>query len=269
MVPELEKFVKTAFGVDLNIFTQALMFSPNAQGYVDGAISEFVLKEYLESQGYVVERILEKWKGKKPIRHHGDFYIRRANSNKWYVLELKGLKSNSEEWHELNDKNRLLKFLRKYNKYLNIFSSDEEIIDWCEKNFESDLNKIKIRVLETHFVARKDKRKINTSRKDEFDYIAVDLFLRTGKHEFIFARPEDLPSAEGYPEHLQQNYVIDILLYNKKEDVVIQPPWHKSLDEIFDETKEPIKVKEMQINDRAKRPGIPTGPWLLKPKTED
>lgn len=266
MTLELEELVKKGFGVDLNTFTEAIRFSPGAQGYINGSISEFILRKLLGSKGYETERIIEKWKGKKLLRHHGDFYIRKKGHKKWYVLELKGLKSNSEEWHKLNDQNRLIVFLKKWNESAKIFASEEEIEQWCQENFESKISKIKIRLIETHFVAgrrKKNGRKIATNRNDEFDYVAVDLFLRTGLHEFIFARPKDLPTAEGYPEHLRQNYVIDVLLAGKKEKVTIQPPWYRDLDEIFDETKEPIREEDMQINERAKTPGLATGPWLF------
>ena len=240
------------FNVDLEVFMEALRINPSAQGYVLGAISEYLLKTLLESQGYELLRIMEKWKGKKPLRHHGDFYIRKKGSTHWYVLESKGLKSNSEEWHNLNRKRSLVRSLKTWNKTSKVFSSQKEIEAWCDANFESDLNKIHLKVLETHFVAgRSSQREIATSRNDEFDYVAVDLQLRTGKHEFIFARPTDLAPSKGHPQHLQQNYVIDILLQGKKEYLSIEPPWYWKLDQIFDDSKVPIDEKDMQIDRRA------------------
>ena len=104
----------------------------------------------------------------------------------------------------------------------------------------------------THFVSGKSKhREINTSRNDEFDYVAVDNFLRTGKHEFLFASPKDLPPSENHPNHLKQNYVIDVLVDGKKETVSTQHPWHWELDEIWNESKNPIKEQEMQVDTRG------------------
>ena len=228
--------------------------SPAVQGYLIGAITEFLLKKDLESKGYELKRITEKWEGPKLLRHHGDFYIRKKGSNKWYVLESKGLKSNTEKWLKLDNLNSLKRFLKKWNKNSHLWKSDEEIDKWCEENFESDLGKLKVKVLMTHFVAGKSNhREINTSRNDEFDYIAVNLFLRTGKHEFVFARPTDLPPAKNHPNHLQQNYIIDVIVVGKKDEVIIKHPWHRELDEIWDENKEPVKEEEMQVNERGLR----------------
>jgi hypothetical protein len=70
------------------------------------------LKKELEDEyGFKVERIREKWEGKKHSRHHGDFYIRRSDSLYWYVLESKGIKSNSEKWHRLYNFENLKNFL--------------------------------------------------------------------------------------------------------------------------------------------------------------
>jgi len=244
--------IKGMFKVDLEVFIEAIRISPNTQGYILGAISEYLLKLLLESQGYELLRIMEKWKGTKVLRHHGDFYIRKKGSTRWYVLESKGLKSNSEGWHGLNKKPSLIRFLKTWNKTSRVFSTEKEIKEWCEANFESDLKKLRVKVLETHFVAGRSKqRKIATSRNDEFDYVAVDLKLRTGKHEFIFARPTDLPPSKDNPKHLQQNYVIDVMLQGKKEYLSITPPWYRKLDEIFDESKASINENDMQIDDRV------------------
>jgi hypothetical protein len=251
---EINQLVEHIFNVDLSTLIEALKRSPNAQGYLIGAISEFLLQKNLESKGFVLKRITEKWQGPKLLRHHGDFYIRRKDSNNWYVLESKGLKSNAEKWLNLNKKNSLKHFLKKWNHQVRLWASDEEIDEWCEKNFEKDLERLKVKVLMTHFVSGKSKqRRINTSRNDEFDYVAVDLFLRTGKHEFIFANPKELPPSESDPNHLQQNYVIDVLIRGKKEDVSINHPWHKELEEIWDEERAPIKEKEMQVDERELR----------------
>ena len=100
VVKKLESFVYKVFKTTLEIFLEALKLSPNAQGYVSGSITELLLKNHLESLGYTVERIREKWEGRKHPSHHGDFYFKDKNGN-WFVLESKGVKSNSEKWHKL------------------------------------------------------------------------------------------------------------------------------------------------------------------------
>lgn len=249
---EINELIGDLFGVDLDPFIEAIKLSPNAQGYLMGAISEFLLMQYLESKGYVLKRITEKWEGPKLLRHHGDFYIRKKDSKNWYVLESKGLKSNTEKWLKLNNKRSLRRFLKKWNETAQIWKSPGEIDEWSERNFEEDLGNLKVKVLMTHFVSGKSKhREINTSRNDEFDYIAVDSFLRTNKHEFIFAKPKDLPPSRNHPNHLQQNYTIDVIVDGKKNTVSIQNPWHWDLDEIWDESKTPINEKEMQVDERG------------------
>ena len=122
IVEKLQTFVEKTFKTTLEVFLEALKLSPNAQGYVSGSITELLLKEKLESLGVEVRRIREKWEGKKHHNHHGDFYFRLREGSPWYVLESKGVKSNTEQWHKLYNLNRLRKFLY-HNK---------EIINWID-----------------------------------------------------------------------------------------------------------------------------------------
>ena len=108
----LKEFVADVFKANLDVFLKALIFSPGAQGYIMGAVSEILVKELLESK-YVgkVYRIKEKWEGEK--FHKGDFYFLHPEYNKWFTLEVKGIKSNSEKWHKLYNRKNLEKFLTK------------------------------------------------------------------------------------------------------------------------------------------------------------
>ena len=119
----LEKFVSTVFKTSVEVFFEALRMSPNAQGYVSGSITELLLKQYLQSQGFEVRRIREKWEGKKHPNHHGDFYFRKnlqgKTPEKWFVLESKGVKSNSEKWHKLYNYDKLVKFLSNHSDKIN------------------------------------------------------------------------------------------------------------------------------------------------------
>ena len=109
---KLTRFVKQVFKTTLEIFLEALKLSPNAQGYVSGSITELLLKKKLEEEyGFEVKRIREKWEGKKHPQHHGDYYFRKTNSSYWYVIESKGVKSNSEKWHRLYNFENLKNFL--------------------------------------------------------------------------------------------------------------------------------------------------------------
>ena len=83
---KLEAFVTKTFKTTLEIFLEAIRMSPNAQGYVNGSITELLLKQHLEGLDYEVKRIKEKWEGKKHANHHGDFYFRKNGKNDLFVL---------------------------------------------------------------------------------------------------------------------------------------------------------------------------------------
>jgi hypothetical protein len=132
---KVTRFVRRVFKTNLEIFLEALKLSPNAQGYVSGSITELLLKTKLEEEyGFEVKRIREKWEGRKHARHHGDFYFRAPDSSYWYVIESKGVKSNSEKWHRLYNFENLKNFLItnadkipwiNHNRHV-----EQQVIDW-------------------------------------------------------------------------------------------------------------------------------------------
>ena len=123
---KLETFVRKTFKTTLEVFLAALKMSHNAQGYVNGSVTELLLKQHLESLDYEVKRIREKWEGRKHTNHHGDFYFRKNGTNDWFVLESKGVKSNTEDWNKLYNLPRLINILFDY----------QEIIHWIDKTKE-------------------------------------------------------------------------------------------------------------------------------------
>jgi len=133
----IENFVRDVFKTSLEIFFEALKLSPNAQGYVSGSITELLLKQHLESNNFEVHRIRKKWEGKKHSNHHGDFYFRRENEP-WYVLESKGVKSNSEKWHKLYNYDKLLKFLFNHSDKISWIDENRDIEpqikQWVDEN---------------------------------------------------------------------------------------------------------------------------------------
>ena len=134
----ISAFVQRVFKTNLDVFLEALQLSPNAQGYVSGSITELLLKEKLEAEGFEVQRIREKWEGRKHPRHHGDFYFRQWGADCWYVLESKGVKSNSEKWHKLYNYDNLRRFLiREGDKLPWIDPSqnrEQQVGDWIAAN---------------------------------------------------------------------------------------------------------------------------------------
>lgn len=136
---KLTNFVQRVFKTTLEIFLEALRHSPNAQGYVSGSITELLLKKKLEEEhGFEVKRIREKWEGRKHSRHHGDFYFRKPDSDLWYVIESKGVKSNSEKWHRLynfeNLKNFLITHADKIPWIDRRRSVEQPVADWIYAN---------------------------------------------------------------------------------------------------------------------------------------
>ncbi len=306
IIQKLENFVSKVFKTTLEIFLDALKLSPNAQGYVSGSITELLLKNHLESLGYTVERIREKWEGRKHPNHHGDFYFKDKNGN-WFVLESKGVKSNSEKWHKLYNydklktflfshyerinwidknkkiepqidnwiKNNLPKFL---NEYSETFYDYEEIIKYKSPKRETqklkDIAKLKqytreeisnmiderlkyimrkIKVLETHFVSGTgglSGRTQATPRKDEFNIISVDIFLRFPEHKFLFANPQNLDSSGTDVNHLQQNYIMGFVL--NENDLCLSDEWHSDFNEVLEtvNVNSAIREEDMQIDNR-------------------
>lgn len=135
---KLEDFVKKTFKTTLDIFLEAIRLSPNAQGYVNGSITELLLKQHIENLDYEVKRIREKWEGKKHANHHGDFYFRKNGNDNWFVLESKGVKSNTEDWNKLYNLPRLKKMLFDYSDIINWIDKTQDkepqINNWIEVN---------------------------------------------------------------------------------------------------------------------------------------
>jgi hypothetical protein len=136
---KIRRFVQRVFKTNLEIFLEALKLSPNAQGYVSGSITELLLKKKLEEEyGLEVKRIREKWEGRKHARHHGDFYFRKPGSSYWYVIESKGVKSNSEKWHRLYNFENLKNFLITHNDKIPWIDHsrgvEQQVIDWIYDN---------------------------------------------------------------------------------------------------------------------------------------
>ena len=308
---KIEKFVSDVFKTTLEIFFEALKLSPNAQGYVSGSITELLLKKHLEEIGYEVKRIREKWEGKKHPNHHGDFYFRRIGSDCWFVLESKGIKSNSEKWHKLYNYDNLKSFLFTHKDKIGWISGDEEVekqIDnWIADKLPKFLNEYKdilydyeeivkykvpnketkkskaidklkgftreeiaqkiderlnylmnrIKVLETHFVSGtggQSGRTQATPRKDEFNLISIDIFLRYKEHKFLYANPQNLESSGSDVNHLQQNYIMGFVFIdeNGNETLSITDEWLDDFEDAYKtlDCQDAVNEEDMQIDNR-------------------
>lgn len=242
------------FGTDEETLVAALWRSPNARGYLLGSLCEILVSNELTRLGFELERIKEKWNG--PKLHHGDYYVRRPGGP-WYVLESKGLKSNSEKWHKIREAPTDPKTLERWFAR----KRSGEIIDWWNglsvkrraaiiKSQAFD----RAQVLETHFVSGtggRAGRTIATPRKSEFHVVALDLFLRTGRHEFIYASSQALEAADKDPDHLKQNYIIDIVVPTVDSEPTLTTPWTRDFVALFESLRNPVNEADRQVDTRA------------------
>lgn len=70
----------------------------------------------------------------------------------------------------------------------------------------------------------------------DFNIMSVDLFLRTGKHEFVFMNSDQISHSPTSPNHLYQNYTIDMLIPGVKDEPVIQLPWYRDFEQCVRDT---------------------------------
>lgn len=315
----LQNWISEHYDIDEAVFIKALEQSPSAQGYIHGAVSEILLVEYLKSKNFIVHRIKEKPAGgydEKKIGYKGDFLVRKADSDKYFVIECKGLKTNSEfrsaetdSGHLKNlSKEQAFNVLKKffqidknsiyekgYKKYLkakedwesknpnktfpsfkwsknnpgpdnaditSYFSSLEELKNFVENSNPELLTENAFRekmglykILQTHEPS--DRIDPETNKKQaaplvsDFSIMAVDLFQRYGEHKFVFMNPDKIAHSPTSPNHIYQNYIIDILIPTKKDELDIRHPWYLDIDECINKTNpRMVDYDETQIDFR-------------------
>ncbi len=317
MTHGLSHFVETTFGVSDDLFQAALELSPGSQGSIAGAISEILLLKHLESKGYEALRIKEKPSGgnnAKNIEARGDFYFRKSGSRKdeWWVIESKGLKSNSEfRGGKLDSAEKVFNFLKsrvfdpkrtRTSIYTSGFERYEKArIEWESKNrrksfppfgwdknfpgaesfdlsgiwknsadlenwvrslsperFTEDAYRARkgpIAILETHQPSQREAPITGKTQAaplvSDFNIMAVDLFFRTGEHTFAFMDSNRIAHSPTSPEHLYQNYTIDILVPDLKSQPLINPPWYSDIDSLIGVSKpQPHALDPSQLDNR-------------------
>ncbi|WP_394760391.1 hypothetical protein [Flavobacterium sp.] len=144
-----------------------------------------------------------------------------------------------------------------------LWESKDEIKNWLDTFNETDFDenaywdlKAPIRLLQTHMPSTRidiiTKIKSTGPLVSEFNILCVDLFLKTGKHEFAFVNSTELNHQGKSPNHLQQNYTIDILTAkdNFKRHKLLKP-WYEDLNLCIEETKPKYrKLDESQLDGR-------------------
>jgi len=111
----------------------------------------------------------------------------------------------------------------------------------------------KIKVLETHFVSGTgglSGRTQSTPRKDEFNMISIDIFLRFKEHKFLFANPQNLESSGADVNHLQQNYIMGFV-FNENE-LCLSDEWYDNFNEVLEtlDISDAIREEDMQVDNR-------------------
>lgn len=115
----------------------------------------------------------------------------------------------------------------------------------------------KVRILETHFVSGTSgtsERTQATPRKDEFNLISVDIFLRYTEHKFLFANPKQLDSSGADANHLQQNYIMGFVFVdmNNTLQINLTDEWYENLEEAYQNLNiiDAINESDMQVDIR-------------------
>lgn len=144
-----------------------------------------------------------------------------------------------------------------------LWKSKDEIAKWLKTFKEEDFDEnafwdltAPIRLLQTHMPSTRIDTETNIKSTgplvSEFNILCVDLFLKTGKHELVFVNSADLNHQAKSPNHLQQNYTIDILTAkdNFKRHKLLKP-WYDDLDLCIQETKPRYrKLDKSQLDGR-------------------
>ena len=301
---KLTEWLREVFGVDEKIVLEALKNSPSAQGYIHGAISEVLLAKMLSSLGYDVYRIKEKPSGgfkEKKVGYKGDFLIKKYGCDDYYVVECKGLKTNSEfrsaqtldshskkltkkqaynilkAFIDVDNKQIFAKGFDKYQKIkkewenkhpekifpsfnwnidfpgpdnvdlTSYFSTRDALKLFIDKSdesllFENSFRKGKglFKILQTHMPTQRQDDITGIIQaaplSSDFSILAVDLYQRQGVHVFVFVNPDYLPHSPTSPNHLYQNYIIDILIPGIKDSLNIKYPWFLNIEDCIKET---------------------------------
>ena len=113
----------------------------------------------------------------------------------------------------------------------------------------------KVRVLDTHFVSGAGgERTQATPRKDEFNLISVDIFLRFNEHKFLFANPKHLDSSGKDANHLQQNYIMGFVFPQNDGSFKLDltDEWNEDFNEVCEtlDTADAVNENDMQIDNR-------------------
>lgn len=180
---------------------------------------------------------------------------KRAYDKSYQNYQKKGITLPAFRWSKENpgpgvpDLTGIWKNVDELKKWVNDFP-DEAFSSDAYANLTAPL-----RLIQTHMPSvRTDENGIKRTGPlvSEFNILCVDLFLRTGKHELVFVNSQDLNPQGASPNHLQQNYNIDLLVQvdDFKRHQLLKP-WYDNLELCINETKPvPRQMHESQLDER-------------------
>ncbi len=142
------------------------------------------------------------------------------------------------------------------------FANKQEIVNFVNSCDEDKFDESSFRrkngiykVLQTHKPsARLDETtgyKIAAPLKSDFSILAVDLYQRIGEHKFVFMNPDTISSSPKYPNHLYQNYIIDVIIPGIKDELIISAPWYENIDECITTKPKTVQRDESQLDYRT------------------
>jgi hypothetical protein len=228
----------------------------------------------MESKG--VKSNAEKWHKLYNVEHLKRFLTNHADKISW-IDTTKDIEQQIEQWitrelprfetdyiQPLYDYEEIQKYVkqppkRETDKSRSIIRLQHFDRDTINGMIEERLRYLmsKIKVLETHFVSGvsgASDRTQATPRKDEFNVISIDIFLRYSEHLFLFANPKHLDSSGEDANHLQQNYVMGFVFIDKvgKERVEVTEEWYTRLEDVYATltSDDAVIEEEMQIDNR-------------------
>jgi hypothetical protein len=212
---EINDYLRSKYGVSEEVFFTALRLSPNAEGYVNGSITELLLKQELESKGFEVHRIKEKWEGAKHSNHHGDFYFKR-NNEPWFVLESKGVKSNSEKWHKLFNYSNLINFLCNHSDKINWIeengnSIENQVKEWVDRELPEFQENFKATIYDFEEV-----KKYKTPKKETDKSLAIDELRALSREELSAMIDERLSYVMNKIKVLETHFVSGTSVANNR-----------------------------------------------------
>jgi len=141
----------------------------------------------------------------------------------------------------------------------NVIDLENWVRIYNDDHFSEDAHKKRkspFRLLQTHMPTKREDNETGLIKTgplvSDFNIVCVDLFIKTREHKLIYANAKQLNHQAASPNHLQQNYTIDILIEKDSFELhKLLKPWYDDLELCIKETQ-PIyrTLEEDQLDTR-------------------